>query len=867
MSSNDSLNVVALISGGKDSFFSILHCLKNGHRVIALANLCPAGFEGEEATTTTTTTTTDSASTNNTLQPSTNDEEIDSHMYQTVGARIIPLYAAALNLPLYRQPISGAAINTDRDYSPSTISASTSTSTDDNNNNDETESLLPLLAQVLAAHPEVNALCTGAILSSYQRTRIESVALRLGLTPLAYLWQYPYLPPYTQDSLLRDMASVGQDARVIKVASGGLDERHLWLNVADAAGVTVGKLGREMGRFGGLVGGSVLGEGGEYETLAVDGPGGVWKRRVVVEEEGRKVFGGGGVWSLGMKGAVTVEKEVVGDEDDWRERLRVPDVFDVEFERLLGALKSRREDGLSGVAQTRHPEATTTTTIKPTTRLDTTPLASLTQSIHLTSSTLYISNLHHPVQSSTTPSTSATPTSPTTQFTTIATTLLTHLSTNNLTPSHITHTTILLRSMSLFSSINTAYATLFTAPNPPSRVTVACGDSLPVGVDVVLSAICHLPRRRRLGDGDAAGHGYRYSNDNDNEERIGLHVQSRSYWAPANIGPYSQAISVPLRHPVPNIDNNNSNDNDDNNNNNAPRLIHIAGQIPLTPATMSLHTPDFTTQAVLSLQHLWRIGRAMNVDWWLGCVTYVTATSAADAACRARRVGEVWRGAHARGFLEDGGREDGEGDEDEVIDIAELSLRGGGGYRAWAHTHTANDAPSMKTQRRPLPNWDVLSTDTNTNINIKDVTIAIPPIFTIQVSALPRASSIEWAALGLSSSHTTTIHIQTSTQDHWAHTHIHTPSGDGSGVPLRVSVRAVSHADELVGMMEEILGQNGDEDKDVNIGLTEVFMPTRSNLQADISRLRGSVQVVPCTRIWDARGEEVFAVVRCRWHA
>jgi len=38
----ESLNVIALISGGKDSFFSILHCLKNGHKVVALGNLYPA---------------------------------------------------------------------------------------------------------------------------------------------------------------------------------------------------------------------------------------------------------------------------------------------------------------------------------------------------------------------------------------------------------------------------------------------------------------------------------------------------------------------------------------------------------------------------------------------------------------------------------------------------------------------------------------------------------------------------------------------------------------------------------------------------------------------------------------------------------
>lgn len=37
----ESLNVIALISGGKDSFYSMLLCLQNGHRIVALGNLYP----------------------------------------------------------------------------------------------------------------------------------------------------------------------------------------------------------------------------------------------------------------------------------------------------------------------------------------------------------------------------------------------------------------------------------------------------------------------------------------------------------------------------------------------------------------------------------------------------------------------------------------------------------------------------------------------------------------------------------------------------------------------------------------------------------------------------------------------------------
>ncbi|EME80323.1 uncharacterized protein MYCFIDRAFT_31828 [Pseudocercospora fijiensis CIRAD86] len=236
------LNVVALISGGKDSFFSILHCQANGHKVVALANLHPPVHDQNEQT-----------------------EDLESFMYQTIGHKVIPCYEHALGLPLYRQEIDGGAKYKSKDYAA-------------DYSQDETESLVPLLQKVIAAHPEVNGVSTGAILSDYQRTRVESVALRLRLTPLSYLWQWPFLPPGSQSSLLEDMAAVGQDARIIKVASGGLDETFLWQNVADPR--TIARLKKASQRFGSADDGAVLGEGGEYETLAIAGPPPLWKASV-----------------------------------------------------------------------------------------------------------------------------------------------------------------------------------------------------------------------------------------------------------------------------------------------------------------------------------------------------------------------------------------------------------------------------------------------------------------------------------------------------------------------------------------------------------------------------------------------------------
>ncbi|KNG79842.1 putative ATP binding L-PSP endoribonuclease family protein [Aspergillus nomiae NRRL 13137] len=212
-----SLNVIALISGGKDSLYSLLHCIRNGHKVIALANLHPPVQDAQE--------------------------DIDSFMYQTIGHAVIPLYEQALDIPLYRAPISGGAVDTARIYR--------NDATEESAPEDETESLVPLLKRVMQCHPEANAVCAGAILSTYQRTRIENVACRLGLTPLAWLWNYPVLPApveragvATQAGLLEDMAGVGCEARIIKVASGGLDEGFLWGDVSSRDGLVRRKIER-----------------------------------------------------------------------------------------------------------------------------------------------------------------------------------------------------------------------------------------------------------------------------------------------------------------------------------------------------------------------------------------------------------------------------------------------------------------------------------------------------------------------------------------------------------------------------------------------------------------------------------------------
>jgi diphthine-ammonia ligase len=178
------MKCVALISGGKDSWYNVMHSVSQGHQILALANLRPP-------------------ITSPGSQPrlAANTDELDSFMYQTVGHDAVHLQAECMSLPLYRGYITGESLSQTLNYSATT--------------GDEAEDLYCLLQKVRIAHPEIQGVSVGAILSNYQRTRVEDVCARLGLTCLAFLWERE------QKELLAEMINSGLTAIVIKVAAMG----------------------------------------------------------------------------------------------------------------------------------------------------------------------------------------------------------------------------------------------------------------------------------------------------------------------------------------------------------------------------------------------------------------------------------------------------------------------------------------------------------------------------------------------------------------------------------------------------------------------------------------------------------------------
>ncbi|RMZ77117.1 hypothetical protein DV737_g4531, partial [Chaetothyriales sp. CBS 132003] len=714
-----SLNVIALISGGKDSLYSILHCFQNGHKVIALANLRPppepVNCPGQQET-----------------------GELDSMMYQTVGHQAIPLYAEALGLPLYRQVTRGKAAQTGQDYDTSDRAQASG--------DDEIEDLFALLQDVKTHHPTANALCSGAILSTYQRTRVDSVALRLGLTPLAYLWQYPSLPPpqdrqidgAAQDArpdsltgLLDDMAAAACDARIIKTASAGIPERMLWSNVADPRARA--QLVSSMARFypdqeAGLRS-AVLGEGGEYETLAICGPPAVWKKKIVIDPDQIKTVSepGGASYAL-IPPATLAPNSPVNTATPDEDIVRRPGMFDAQFRRLLDDDQPvKLRIGQAGIS-TKQPSVF----LRPFPHAD---ASMLTHGAHVVLTNETAPDAGDDAES---------------QIEGIYANLKRKLQTQSvsrsLTMSNATFCLLLLSNMDDFAAVNPVYAKMFPTgqPNPPARVTIAV-DSLPPKAKVSLSVIVDARNRK---------------------SRKALHVQSRSYWAPANIGPYSQAVNEPLTSTLTS--------GGTQHYHRLPELIHLAGQIPLVPHTMQLSGQSFRSQATLSLQHMWRVGQEREVDLWPWGVAFLATHE--DANSRVEVADWVWKEAHKaveiRQLAEEGGRGRGrDQDSDDDIDVWDRTF----GKSTTKQNGTSGVSAPAGQHLHPLPNLEQVGhfntqifsdvpTEESTSGSTETTTPAPalasrPPLLIVNVATLPLGAPIEWWSTGLAHLTAENVHI------------------------------------------------------------------------------------------------------------
>lgn len=113
----------------------------------------------------------------------------------------------------------------------------------------------------------VEAIYTGALYSTYQKSRIEKLAAEVGIKAISPYWHVDEL------EYMRMIVSLGFEVIISGVAAYGLDEKWLGRKIDDKCIDDLLKLNQKVGL-------NLAFEGGEAETLVLDGP--IFKKRVKV---------------------------------------------------------------------------------------------------------------------------------------------------------------------------------------------------------------------------------------------------------------------------------------------------------------------------------------------------------------------------------------------------------------------------------------------------------------------------------------------------------------------------------------------------------------------------------------------------------
>jgi predicted ATP pyrophosphatase (TIGR00289 family) len=113
----------------------------------------------------------------------------------------------------------------------------------------------------------IEAIYTGALYSTYQKSRIEKLGSEVGLKIISPYWHVDEL------EYMRKIVSLGFKVIICGVAAWGLDESWLGRQIDDETIDELIKLNEKYAV-------DIAFEGGEAETLAIDGP--IFKRKIKI---------------------------------------------------------------------------------------------------------------------------------------------------------------------------------------------------------------------------------------------------------------------------------------------------------------------------------------------------------------------------------------------------------------------------------------------------------------------------------------------------------------------------------------------------------------------------------------------------------
>jgi ABC transporter with metal-binding/Fe-S-binding domain ATP-binding protein len=208
------MNLGVLYSGGKDSTLALMKAMEQ-HRIACLITIV--------------------------------SDNPESFMFHTPNIDITLLQSEAMGIPLVRRKTKGMK-------------------------EAELEDLKEAIVEAKGQYG-IEGIVTGAVLSGYQRTRIEGICSALGLKCLNPLWHID------QIRLLNELVEKGIISIISGVFAEPLDESYLGM-VIDREVIERLAMAAQTHKL------NPAGEGGEIETTVIDAP--VFKKRIVITKTSTK---------------------------------------------------------------------------------------------------------------------------------------------------------------------------------------------------------------------------------------------------------------------------------------------------------------------------------------------------------------------------------------------------------------------------------------------------------------------------------------------------------------------------------------------------------------------------------------------------
>jgi diphthine-ammonia ligase len=163
----------------------------------------------------------------------------DSWMFHYPNIHLSSLFAEAVDIPHVKAETSG-----------------------------EKEAELEDLKKILA-RLDIEGVVSGAIASQYQKSRIDQICKELGLKSITLLWQQ------NPQKLLDELLSLKMETIIVGVYAHGFTQEWLGKKIDKVAVTALEELNRKYQV-------SIVGEGGEYETLVLDAP--FFKKKIKLVE-------------------------------------------------------------------------------------------------------------------------------------------------------------------------------------------------------------------------------------------------------------------------------------------------------------------------------------------------------------------------------------------------------------------------------------------------------------------------------------------------------------------------------------------------------------------------------------------------------